>query len=64
MTGNDWDKRCKHVEKIKKQYLNTEAGADEVVDCFIINTGGKNSADYYFAEGDNLSGFEELLGNN
>jgi transposase len=64
MTASDWDKRCTHVVKIEKEYLEKEAVVDEAIDRFIIHIGQESSSDSSvndFVEEDNsLSGIEEL----
>lgn len=45
MTASDWDKRCTHVVKIEKEYLEKEAVVDEAIDRLIINIGQESSSD-------------------
>uniref|UniRef100_A0A1B6K7N2 Tc1-like transposase DDE domain-containing protein n=1 Tax=Homalodisca liturata TaxID=320908 RepID=A0A1B6K7N2_9HEMI len=61
MSVEEWSVKCKHVEKIKKDYAAVEPHIDNIIEPLIISVGlNTDSSDSDPEEEDNLSGIEEL----
>ncbi|KAG8295439.1 hypothetical protein J6590_080304 [Homalodisca vitripennis] len=61
MGAEEWSVKCKHVEKIERDYAAAKPQIDNIIESLIISVGSDtDSSDSYPEEEDNLSGIEEL----
>ncbi|KAG8336033.1 hypothetical protein J6590_054084 [Homalodisca vitripennis] len=62
MGAEEWLVKCKHVEKIERDYAAAEPQIDNIIESLIISVGSDtDSSDSDPEEEDNLSGIEKTV---